>query len=144
MHEQKKKPPKKRRQRRWWVRSALQDRESLGHANKLLPLLRDRDVEYYREYLRMPPRSFDTLLHLVRSHIKRKDTNFLKAISPEHRLAQNDRAAYKMRDLLAKHFITNDTVPWQEHMIKDRTLYSGAAPSGDANGAAGSSVDKAS
>ncbi|XP_077512951.1 uncharacterized protein LOC144124171 [Amblyomma americanum] len=37
--------------RRWWVRPALQQREELGHAYKLLPLLRSRDEEYYREFL---------------------------------------------------------------------------------------------
>ncbi|KAL3171365.1 hypothetical protein MRX96_013583 [Rhipicephalus microplus] len=36
----------------------------------------------------MPPRTFDTLLHLVKHHIEKKNTNFRKAISPEHRLAQ--------------------------------------------------------
>ncbi|XP_075735156.1 uncharacterized protein LOC142776098 isoform X2 [Rhipicephalus microplus] len=78
----------RRRQRRWWVRPALQERANLGQANKLLPLLRDRDVDFYREYIRMPPRTFDTLLHLVKHHIEKKNTNFRKAISPEHRLAQ--------------------------------------------------------
>ncbi|XP_075735157.1 uncharacterized protein LOC142776098 isoform X3 [Rhipicephalus microplus] len=81
----------RRRQRRWWVRPALQERANLGQANKLLPLLRDRDVDFYREYIRMPPRTFDTLLHLVKHHIEKKNTNFRKAISPEHRLAQTLR-----------------------------------------------------
>ncbi|KAL3184472.1 hypothetical protein MRX96_031764 [Rhipicephalus microplus] len=39
----------------------------------------------------MPPRIFDTLLHLGKRHIEKKDTNFRKAISPEHRLAQTLR-----------------------------------------------------
>lgn len=92
MHEEHKTSMKqRRRQRRWWVRPSLQEREKLGHANQLLPLLRDRDVEYYREYIRMPPRTFDTLLHLLRPHIQKKDTNFRKAISAEHRLVQTLR-----------------------------------------------------
>ncbi|XP_054923229.2 uncharacterized protein [Dermacentor andersoni] len=39
----------------------------------------------------MPPRTFDTLVQLVGPHIRKKDTNFRKAISPEHRLAQTVR-----------------------------------------------------
>ncbi|KAH6920643.1 hypothetical protein HPB50_028369 [Hyalomma asiaticum] len=84
MHEEHKTSMKqRRRQRRWWVRPSLQEREKLGHANQLLPLLRDRDVEYYREI------------------------------------------AYKVRDLLAKHFITIGKVPWQERKIMDKSLCSG-------------------
>ncbi|KAH8027334.1 hypothetical protein HPB51_004686 [Rhipicephalus microplus] len=95
MHEEEKTSLKQRRcQRRWWVRPALQERANLGQANKLLPLLRDRDVEFYREYITMPPRFFDTLLQLVKHHIEKKDTNFRKAISPEHRLAQTLRFIY--------------------------------------------------
>ncbi|KAH7963798.1 hypothetical protein HPB52_022908 [Rhipicephalus sanguineus] len=40
-----------RRQRRWWVRPALQQRAAMGHAGVLLPHLRSRDIEYYREFL---------------------------------------------------------------------------------------------
>ncbi|XP_049513913.1 uncharacterized protein LOC119466062 [Dermacentor silvarum] len=39
----------------------------------------------------MPPRTFDTLVQFVGPHIRKKDTNFRKAISPEHRLAQTVR-----------------------------------------------------
>ncbi|KAL3188235.1 hypothetical protein MRX96_023980 [Rhipicephalus microplus] len=35
------------------------------------------------------------------------------------------RFAYEMRDLLAKHFITNGKVPWQESKTMDTRLYSG-------------------
>ncbi|XP_070385449.1 uncharacterized protein [Dermacentor albipictus] len=82
--ERKKRPPRKRR---WWVRPALQKREMLGHANALLPHLRSRDVEYYRDYLRMPPRTFDRLLELVGPRIRKADTKLRKAIPPDHRLA---------------------------------------------------------
>ncbi|CAN7950005.1 unnamed protein product, partial [Ixodes pacificus] len=78
---------RKPRRRRWWVRPCLRERETLGHANKLLPLLRSRDVEYYRDYLRMPPRTFDTLLELVGPRICKQDTRFRKAIPADHRLA---------------------------------------------------------
>ncbi|KAH7974134.1 hypothetical protein HPB49_010290 [Dermacentor silvarum] len=42
------------------------------------------------------------------------------------------RAAYRVRDLLAKYFVTDGKIPWQEYMIKDRTLCSGVTGSGDA------------
>lgn len=38
-----------RKKRRWWVRPSLRSREVAGHAGRLLPELRARDVEYYRE-----------------------------------------------------------------------------------------------
>ncbi|KAH7958442.1 hypothetical protein HPB49_001803 [Dermacentor silvarum] len=31
----------------------------------------------------------------------------------------------RVRDLLAKYFVTDGKIPWQEYMIKDRTLCSG-------------------
>lgn len=37
MHDAEKHSQKRRRQRRWWVRPALQERQKLGHATKLLP-----------------------------------------------------------------------------------------------------------
>ncbi|XP_075553464.1 uncharacterized protein LOC142586090 [Dermacentor variabilis] len=81
--------PRSRRRRRWWVRPSLQERDRLGQANNLLPLLRDRDVEYYRDFLRMSPSSFDTLMELLGPLIaKKKDRRFRKAIPPDHRLAQ--------------------------------------------------------
>ncbi|KAH6934116.1 hypothetical protein HPB50_020569 [Hyalomma asiaticum] len=98
MHEEqrKKRTPAKRR---WWIRPALQKRAMLVHANTLLPHLRSRDVEYYRDYLRMPPGSFETLLKLVASRIRKTDTRFRKAIPPEHRLA------LAMRQLLDSAFV---------------------------------------
>nr|XP_054922851.1 uncharacterized protein LOC126523490 isoform X1 [Dermacentor andersoni] len=81
-------PRSRRRRRRWWVRPSLQERDRLGQANNLLPLLRDRDVEYYRDFLRMSPSSFDTLMELLGPRIAKKDTRFRKAIPADHRLAQ--------------------------------------------------------
>ncbi|XP_049517137.1 uncharacterized protein LOC119441345 isoform X2 [Dermacentor silvarum] len=37
------------------------------------------------------------------------------------------RAAYRVRDLLAKYFVTDGEIPWQEYMIKNTTLCSGSA-----------------
>ncbi|XP_070389701.1 uncharacterized protein [Dermacentor albipictus] len=91
MHDAQKHSPKRQRQWRWWLCPALQEHEQFGHATKLLPLLRDRNMQYYREYLRMPPRTFDMLVQLVGPHVQKKDTNFRKAISPEHQVAQTVR-----------------------------------------------------
>ncbi|XP_077485249.1 uncharacterized protein LOC144095363 [Amblyomma americanum] len=76
------------RRRRWWVRPSLQERDRLGQANNLLPLLPDRDVEYNRDYLRMSPGIFETLVKLIGPRIAKKDTRFRKAIPTDHRLAQ--------------------------------------------------------
>nr|XP_050030563.2 uncharacterized protein LOC126526745 [Dermacentor andersoni] len=81
-------PRSRQRRRRWWVRPSLQERDRLGQANNLLPLLRDRDVEYYRDFLRMSPSSFNTLMELLGPRIAKKDTRFRKAIPTDHRLAQ--------------------------------------------------------
>ncbi|KAH7974176.1 hypothetical protein HPB49_011612 [Dermacentor silvarum] len=58
----------------------------MGHANALLAHLRSRDVQFYRDYLRMPPRSLDTVLEVLKPRIQKTDTNYRKAIPPEHRL----------------------------------------------------------
>lgn len=47
--------------------------------------MRAHDEEYVRDYIRMPPRTFDTLLELVRDKI-RNTNNWRKAITPEQRL----------------------------------------------------------
>uniref|UniRef100_A0A6B0VBY3 DDE Tnp4 domain-containing protein n=1 Tax=Ixodes ricinus TaxID=34613 RepID=A0A6B0VBY3_IXORI len=85
--EEQRAPKKQRRRRRWWVRPCLRDRERTGQASCLLPRLRSYDEEYYRDFLRMPPRSFDTLLSLVGPHITKEETRFRRPISPDDRLA---------------------------------------------------------
>ncbi|KAH7961710.1 hypothetical protein HPB52_011561 [Rhipicephalus sanguineus] len=83
------KPSKKKR--RWWVRPSLRSREVAGHASRLLPDLRSHDEEYFRDFLRMPPRTFDTLLELLRPAISKQDTNYRPAISAHDRLAMTIR-----------------------------------------------------
>ncbi|XP_072142202.1 uncharacterized protein [Dermacentor andersoni] len=83
------KPPKKKR--RWWVRPCLRSREVAGHASRLLPELRAHDEEYYRDFLRMPPSTFDTLLELLRPSITKEDTNYRPAVSAHDRLAMTVR-----------------------------------------------------
>ncbi|KAH7935501.1 hypothetical protein HPB52_009262 [Rhipicephalus sanguineus] len=83
------KPSKKNRW--WWVRPSLRSRDVAGHASRLLPDLRSHDEEYFRDFLRMPPRTFDTLLELLRPAISKQDTNYRPAISAHDRLAMTIR-----------------------------------------------------
>nr|XP_054919803.1 uncharacterized protein LOC126516610 [Dermacentor andersoni] len=78
------KPPKKKRRR--WVRPCLRSREVAGHASRLLPELRAHDEEYYRDFLLMPPSTFDTLLELLRPSIT-KENNYRPAVSAHDLLA---------------------------------------------------------
>ncbi|KAM7303909.1 uncharacterized protein ISCGN_013824 [Ixodes scapularis] len=77
---------RQQRRRRWWVRPFLLDREEHGQACRLAAELRAHDEEYFRDYIRMPPSTFDTLLELVRDKITKTNTNCRKAIAPEQRL----------------------------------------------------------
>ncbi|CAN7945782.1 unnamed protein product, partial [Ixodes pacificus] len=76
---------RQQRRRRWWVRPFLLDREEHGQACRLAAELRAHDEEYFRNYIRMPPSTFDTLLD-VRDKIRKTNTNWRKAITPEQRL----------------------------------------------------------
>ncbi|KAG0412729.1 hypothetical protein HPB47_010120 [Ixodes persulcatus] len=77
---------RQQRRRRWWVRPFLLDREEHGQACRLAAELRAHDEEYFRDYNRMPPSTFDTLLELVRDKIRKTNTNWRKAITPKQRL----------------------------------------------------------
>ena len=76
-----------KRPRRQWVRQHLMDRETPGAHHNLLPVLRSRDEDVYRNYMRMPPAIFDTLLELVSPLIAKQHTNFRASISPSERLS---------------------------------------------------------
>nr|XP_037270819.1 uncharacterized protein LOC119163033 [Rhipicephalus microplus]XP_037270820.1 uncharacterized protein LOC119163033 [Rhipicephalus microplus] len=103
--------------RRWWVRPSLRSREVAGHAGRLLPDLRSHDEEYFRDFMRMPPRTFDTLLELLRPAISKQDTNYRPAISAHDRLAMTIRYAKEVRDKLAHYFVTDGQVPWQDKVV---------------------------
>ncbi|XP_075726015.1 uncharacterized protein LOC119180406 isoform X2 [Rhipicephalus microplus] len=77
--------------RRWWVRPSLRSREVAGHTGRLLPDLRSHDEEYFRDFMRMPPRTFDTLLELLRPAISKQDTNHRPTISAHDCLAMTIR-----------------------------------------------------
>ncbi|KAM7311119.1 uncharacterized protein ISCGN_008026 [Ixodes scapularis] len=78
---------RKARRSRFWVRPSWRFRNTEGQASALLPRLRARDEGYFRDFLRMPPSTFDTLLGLVGPKIERKVTPFREPISPHDRLA---------------------------------------------------------
>ncbi|KAK8759497.1 hypothetical protein V5799_002871, partial [Amblyomma americanum] len=84
----------RKRTRRFWVRPIWRYRDTEGQAHTLLPRLRARDEGYFRDYLRMPPSVFDTLLGLVRPLIERQVTPFRDPISAHDRLAMTIRFTY--------------------------------------------------
>ncbi|XP_077506251.1 uncharacterized protein LOC144115669 [Amblyomma americanum] len=75
------------RKRRFWVRPMFRRREQEGQARLLLPRLRAEDEAYFRDYLRMPPSTFDTLLGFVEHSLSRQVTPFRDPISAHDRLA---------------------------------------------------------
>nr|XP_037285860.1 protein ALP1-like [Rhipicephalus microplus] len=77
--------------RRYWVHPLWRYRDTEGQAHTLLPRLRARDEVYFRDFLRMPPRTFDTLLSLVGPLIERRVTPFRLPISAHERLAMTLR-----------------------------------------------------
>ncbi|XP_037564215.1 uncharacterized protein LOC119443133 [Dermacentor silvarum] len=81
----------RQRTRKFWVRPIWRYRDTESHAHTLLPRLRARDERYFRDYLRMPPSVFDTLLGLVRPLIERQVTPFRDPISGHDRLAMTIR-----------------------------------------------------
>ncbi|XP_075732317.1 uncharacterized protein LOC142774997 [Rhipicephalus microplus] len=97
--------------RRWWVRPSLRSREVAVHTGRLLPDLRSHDEEYFRDFMRMPPRTFDTLLELLRPAISKQDTNHRPTISAHDCLAMSIRYAKEVRDKLAHYFVTDGQVP---------------------------------
>ncbi|XP_077497908.1 uncharacterized protein LOC144108585 [Amblyomma americanum] len=107
----------KARRRRLWVHPCWRYRDVEGQANALLPRLRARDEGFFRDFLRMPPSSFDTLLHIVRPVIERQDTPFRRSISAHDRLAMTVRTALEIRDRLASYFMSDGQVPWQESVV---------------------------
>lgn len=68
------------------MRGHLRDRATQGAAANLLPNLRERDEDVYRNFVRMPPRLFDVLLAKVGPLITRTTTTWRIPISPEERL----------------------------------------------------------
>ena len=77
---------RRRRQRefrkgRLWVQPHINEREEYGAFYVLLPALRKRDDEMYRNFLRMPAYVYDWLLEKITPYITKKDTTYLATIS---------------------------------------------------------------
>ncbi|XP_037571814.1 uncharacterized protein LOC119453839 isoform X2 [Dermacentor silvarum] len=79
--------PKQKQKRRWKINPFLQEDAKSGCRENPLPLLESRDIAYYRDYLRMPPSTFEKLVRLVGPCITKRDTNMRRAKPPDHRLA---------------------------------------------------------
>ena len=93
---------KRSRTKTIWVADWLRRRESEGAFHKLYPEILTEDEDLYRNVIRMTPNQFQIILEKVTPLIKKKDTNFRKAISPAERLTATLRylATGKMRLLL--------------------------------------------
>ncbi|CAN7974782.1 unnamed protein product [Ixodes persulcatus] len=74
-----------RRPRSVWMRKMCRHRNS-GHSATLLPLLRESNPQYFYDYMRMLPATFDRLLSLVENSIRRRDTNWRECIPARTRL----------------------------------------------------------
>ena len=71
--------------RTYWVHPLLQNRHLDGEHLQLDDMLNNYG-DKFREYTRMSPKTFLSLLSIVGSTLKRKDTNFRKAIPVHVRL----------------------------------------------------------
>lgn len=75
-----------RKRRRFWVHTIIEQREKLGEYHRLVQELK-LDSSRFTAYFRMTPTMFEDLLSLIAPIIKKKNTNYRKAIEPEQRLA---------------------------------------------------------
>ena len=74
----------KRKDPRW----RYKERKISGHYTKLVLRSRTlRDTETFKDFLRMTPETFDSLLRLIGPSLLRQDTKMKEAISPSERLA---------------------------------------------------------
>ncbi|VEN58845.1 unnamed protein product [Callosobruchus maculatus] len=72
--------------RRQWSRKWLQRRHGRGTLALLNTELRTEDPDAYKNFLRLDPAQFATLLNLVENDIKKQDTFMRESISAEHKL----------------------------------------------------------
>lgn len=78
----------RKRKRRFWVRTWILRREIENTVENLIRDLRSEETDdEFKKFFRLSPQQFDILLEKVDPIIRKKDTNFRKAISPEIRLA---------------------------------------------------------
>ena len=74
------------KRKRRWSKEWYKMRNRFTH-EQLLNVLREKEPEDYKNFLRMDPESFDILLNLVRPMIEKQDTNMREAIPTSQRLS---------------------------------------------------------
>lgn len=72
------------RSRRYWIHEINRKREVHGEFHHLFPDLLADDEKFFK-YFRMSTAKFHELLNMLQ--LRKQNTNFRKAISPEERLA---------------------------------------------------------
>ncbi|KYN50030.1 hypothetical protein ALC62_00057 [Cyphomyrmex costatus] len=75
-----------KKKKRLWIRQCIREREIKGEASALVQEMRFGDLNWYYNYTRMTPNTFDKLLYLVGPIIQKQDTNFRQTIPPAVRL----------------------------------------------------------
>ena len=90
------------RRRRYYCRPANTPLQRLLHGDwsNLLRTLRTHDEGAFYNYMRMPPRMFDEILHRVTPYIMKKQTNFKDPLEPGLKLA-----------CVLRHLATGDSYP---------------------------------
>ena len=90
------------RRRRYHCRPANTALQRLLHGDwsNLLRILRTHDEGAFYNYMRMPPRMFDEILHRVTPYIMKKQTNFTDPLEPGLKLA-----------CVLRHLATGDSYP---------------------------------
>lgn len=74
------------RKKRKWVHDINLERRTYGEFHTLMPELRKDEKRFYI-YFRMTSECFDEVLDLITDDIRKCDTNYREAITPEERLA---------------------------------------------------------
>ena len=78
---------RKKRNKAIWTTQWILNRPKYGAYHPLINELRSFDQSSYKNFLRMDVSTFENLLLLVSTMIKKKDTNMREAICPAERLA---------------------------------------------------------
>lgn len=74
------------RKKRKWIHDINLDRHTYGEFHTLMPQLL-KDSKRFYIYFRMPNDYFEEILNFIKEDIRKQDTNYREAISPEERLA---------------------------------------------------------
>lgn len=71
--------------RSYWVHPINEVRSTEKTLIKFITEMRKYE-DKFRNYTRMTPNTFDFLLNLIEHRIKKQDTNYRKAVTPEEKL----------------------------------------------------------